>query len=128
MILAMPYHYLPLYGGDSRGNSTLRFVAIIFILNAFAQGGVVQTLDGKSYSGDGNSSAGIRSPSRRLAGGGENRLIEILSVQLKEVAPSARRRAVDQARHRLAAGAGISAFSRQNVIIRGGGGSGMRSR
>jgi len=66
----------------------LRFVAIIFILSGIASAGVVQTLDGKSYSGDVRLGAGdqivitpLQGPAVKVG------LSEILSAQLKEPAP-----------------------------------------
>ena len=98
-------------------------MAIIFILSAFAQGGVVQTLDGKSYSGDVKLSGGSDHRHAGWRGGGESRLIRNSQRATERGCP--RRRggsAVDRARHRLAAGAGDQRGSwAQNVIIRGGG-------
>jgi regulation of enolase protein 1 (concanavalin A-like superfamily) len=101
----------------------LRFAAIIFLLSAIANAGVVQTLDGKSYSGDVRLASGDQiavtpgsGPAVKVA------LSEILSVQLKHPTPTA----AAPARwigHDIGSPPvqGSARFVGQNVIIRGGG-------
>jgi len=101
----------------------LRFVAIIILLSAIANAGVVQTLDGKSYSGDvriASSDQIAVTPSNGPAV--KVGLSEILSVQLKDSAPVG----VAAARwigHDIGSPPvqGSARFVGQNVIIRGGG-------
>src|SRR4051812_41864384 len=104
---------------------SLRLLPLIFSLtvSAFAHAGVVQTLDGKTYTGDVRISSGdqitvtpANGPAVKVG------LAEILSVQLKDAAPVGMA-AARWIGHDIGSPPvqGSARFVGQNVIIRGGG-------
>jgi len=101
----------------------LKFLAIIFILSAVASGGVVQTLDGKSYNGDVKLSAGDQITVTPAAGAAVKvGLSEILSVQLKE-ATAVGAAVARWIGHDIGSPPvqGSARFAGENVIMRGSG-------